>query len=310
MNKKIIILLISALLIAATLGGAWFFYTNKQKQKTVNENKEEKVIIETLIGEVKQIGRDNIIVTVNIDQAATEEKKASDIEVTIDDKTKLERNTSEVKSEEEFNNEQSDFQAALSESQKEDKANLSIVEPPSWYKTEIIRLSDLTVGEKIKIVANKDSNNKYVAVIVVADSNQTGQDIEQPIDANPETMVAGIISLIDGTSIFLKDLEAANTASGSQPIKVLFNDKTSFIVKEKKSDSEFAKEQAEFNKKIENLKKEKKSIYGLTAPQHYSEKTFDKSKLAIRQRLNVYGWLDSAQAEILANKIEFIEEDK
>lgn len=310
MNKKIIILLIATLLIAAALGGAWFFYTNKQKQKTVNENKEEKVIIETLIGEVKQIGRDNIIVTVNIDQAATEEKKASDIEVTIDDKTKLERNTSEVKSEEEFYNEQSDFQAALSEIQKEDRANLSIVEPPSWYKTEIISLSDLTVGEKIKIVANKDSNNKYVAVVVVTDSNQTGQDIEQPIDANPETMVAGIISLIDGTSIFLKDLEAADTASGSQPIKVLFNDRTSFIVKEKKSDSEFAKEQAEFNKKIENLKKEKKSIYGLTAPQYYSEKTFDKSQLAIGQRLNVYGWLDSAQAEILANKIEFIEEDK
>jgi len=306
MNKKIITIIITLLAIIV-LAVFLFFYIKKEDKKN-SEIEKDVFMTEILLGDISQIGENYILVSVRDNQIADEEK-ADNVKIYIDDKTKFKRYTGEIKSAEEFKKEQSDFQAALKE-QGAGKDYSTTLESPDWYKTESIGFNNLAVNDKVRIVSSKKSDNSYIAKTIIVENKKQIQDADQPVIKDSNVIVSGTIDSIGGQTINLKDSESTYFVASGKIIKVLFDEKTSIIAKKQKTDEKFTQEQVEFNKKIENLRKENKSIYGLAAPQPYIENQESQSYFRVEQKLIIYGSINTANEEMLADKIEIIEQIK
>jgi len=294
-NKKAIYALLAIFFLAAISVGV-FFYFHKQTSETTNIVGDKSVKI--FYGKIVEKQASNIKLVSNAGAIAPivgEDKVDKNYTIIkVDQKTVFKKYTNQIKSQEEFLQEQSAFEERVKKI-NEEGADAATLEAPSWNVQITISLNELSLGDIVRVFALKEGDD-YLAQEVIVQVNDTKKEISS--GSKPEeSYLFGKVKEVNSDLI---KLSIDGPAEGAEPIveNIYFNDDAKVVYKKRKTEQEYQRELAAINGQLKNGENSK-------WPEWYVYRDADREDLIANLTISVYFFQNDERK--VASRIEIIE---
>jgi len=300
MRKKYILIIILIVILVGLL--IWrmtkksapsiiLFKEAKMVEGVVSENRKNSIIVQTKTPNPDAISQGNKDIEENF-------------EFYFDSKSEILKAVADLKTEEEFKQEELDFSVWRNKADSE-KGIFDYMFTPSWNKNIIQSVSDLKAGDEVRVIYyTEGKKNIAVKILNKFVDNKIYDENNASAKISVISFLANILEIGDN---FLS-VKTTNSVNDKYPegatVKVLINDKTIIQNKTTKSETDFRVEEKKFNDERAKIKKEGGDIFKVQAPSWFVFKDISPKDLKIGSSINLEVVEDNGN--FLANKIQQI----